>query len=264
MTTRFAEVLGPIHRRLLVPHPARSRILLEISADMEDMFQHFRDQGMTEAEARRKVIETFDLSDEALGELVRVHTSFARRLLDRLSVQAPSRWERVLLTLVILFLLISSGGLLARGEIIRNAGPAVWPVLALMLWALLLGAAKTRQIYMGGDYDVRRLQAGLAVILVLAVTQVTVAFFEAWFMLYLFARNSMAEIELTGINLMNWLMSSSALMAISMTTAILTALVWFFLAGRVARIEEGEAAILFQGGGPDSNQHAEAGPKPVS
>ncbi|MGD2154707.1 MAG: hypothetical protein PVG79_15665 [Gemmatimonadales bacterium] len=242
--TDFAEVLRPLRARLPLPQPARTRVVLEIAADLEDMYRHYRALGLSEEEARVKAVEACDLSDEALAELVRVHTSSFRRLLDRLSAQAQSRWERGLLLIVAGTLTFVCLQVVVRGELVAVAGPQVWPSLICGLAGLTLGLAKFYQIYIKQDHELRRARRGLDAIMILAGAQVILGFLAAWFGLYLAARRITDDVEYAIVYLFNWLLGSAALLSVSLMGALLTAMVWFALARRVAGIAEAEAALL--------------------
>ncbi len=242
--TNFADVLGPLSARLPLPQPARSRVLLEVAADLEAAYEHYRAEGCSEEEARRRAAEAFDLSDTALAELVALHTSFARRMLDRLSSQARTRWERSLLLIVAGFLTYLGVELAVRGGIITDAGSFVWPVLICGAAGLLLGIAKLYQVYVKQDHEVRRARRGLDAIAVLAGAQLLLGFFGAWFELYLAAARISRSVDYALVHLFNWLLGSAALLSVSLTGALLTAMLWFAVASRVAGIEDAEAELL--------------------
>ena len=71
--SRFAEVLTRISAGLDLPQATRSRILLEMAGDLEDLYQHHRSQGLDEAQATRRAEEAFVASDEALKHLAHIH-----------------------------------------------------------------------------------------------------------------------------------------------------------------------------------------------
>jgi len=149
--SRFAPVIRRTAERLTLPQPARSRILLEMAADMEDLFQLFRGQGMNEDEAHRRAIESFDLSEESLADLVAVHRNPIRRLLDSLSAEALARWEYALLTILVLLTVLASVHLLGSWHVLRDAGIFTWPVLTAGLAALAVATAKFYQLYLKQD-----------------------------------------------------------------------------------------------------------------
>jgi hypothetical protein len=49
--SRFRRVLSHTGERLSLPKATKSLILVEIAADLEDLFQHYLQQGMSEEEA---------------------------------------------------------------------------------------------------------------------------------------------------------------------------------------------------------------------
>jgi biopolymer transport protein ExbB/TolQ len=52
---RFTEILRGAAERLDLPQPTKSNVLLELAADLEDLFLHYRSQGQDEEEAIRMV-----------------------------------------------------------------------------------------------------------------------------------------------------------------------------------------------------------------
>ena len=101
---KFAPLLQSINKNLDLPQPEKSRILLEIGGDMNDMYDLLISQGSNEEQAEQKVKEKFEMTKKSLSELVDVHQTGFRRWMDKLSAQAQSRWERVILSIFILFL----------------------------------------------------------------------------------------------------------------------------------------------------------------
>jgi len=242
--TDFADVLLPLRSRLPLPQPARTRVLLEVAADLTDMYEHYRESGLSEDDARSKAMETFIISDDALAELVRVHTSPVRRLLDRLSTQTLSRWERVVLAVIAGVLVLVVGQVVLRGEVFRVAGWLAWPALVCGVAGLVLGLVKFYQLYIKQDHELERARRGIDAIALFAGAQVLLGFLGVWFGLFLVARRLAADVEGVTVHVFNWLMSSSALLAVSLTGALLTAIVWFWLARRVAAIADAEAVLL--------------------
>ncbi len=70
MPSRFADIISKTGDRLRLPLPARTRILLEIHADLEDLYEYFRTQGMSDTDAHEEALRRFDLSDAALIALL--------------------------------------------------------------------------------------------------------------------------------------------------------------------------------------------------
>jgi hypothetical protein len=249
--TDFTDVLDPLSSRLPLPQPARSRVLLEIAADLEDAYRHYRDAGLPEPEARRRAMEAFELSDQALAELVQVHTSPFRKLLDRLSGQAQSRWERAVLIVVAASVAIIAVEMMLRETVIRDAGTLVWPALICGMSGLLLGLSKFYQLYIKQDHEIRSVRRGLDAIAALAGAQVLLGFLACWLYLYKYAELISSNVANTFNYLFEWLLSSAALLSVSISGGLFTAFIWFVLAQRAAGIEDAEAALLLA-----SNNHA--------
>jgi len=240
--TRFADVLRDTAARLQLPQPAKSRILLEIAGDMEDLYQVCREQGRSREEAYREAVARFELSDEALGELVRVHTSRLRRLLDGLSEQGRSRAERVALGLLVLFVVATSGRQVASSSLFADASVLAWPALFLALVAIVVGARKAWSLWLSQDHDVRRLHEGLTPILVLGGLSAGIGFFGFWIEIQIIARRLAAGGR--GADLVAWLLASAATVIVAMVSALACGLIWYVLAHKVAKVQQAEIAYL--------------------
>ena len=77
--------------------------------------------------------ERLDLSEEALAELAEIHEPPFRRFLDRLSQRAQSRWEQVMLLLVLACVLAMAGPPALTTPLLRQASSFVWPILGCSL-----------------------------------------------------------------------------------------------------------------------------------
>ena len=89
--SRFNTFLHRTEERLALPKATRSLILVEVAADLDDLFQYYLQQGLSEEEAAARAEEKVDMSDEALAELVRIHSD-ARGWTDRMVRVGRNRW----------------------------------------------------------------------------------------------------------------------------------------------------------------------------
>ena len=105
--SRFNIFLHRTGERLALPKATRSLILVEIAADLEDLFNHYVQEGLSEDEAAARAEEKVDMSDEALVELVRIHSD-ARGWTDRIVRRAQPFWERIAMALIVLFFIVAS------------------------------------------------------------------------------------------------------------------------------------------------------------
>ncbi len=240
---RFQAILQRTHDRLHLPRATRSRILLEMAADLEGLFQHYLDEGLDEAEASHRAEDAFAVSDAALERLLAVHRPGLDRLSERLAVHLAGGWEKVFLGVLVTFaVLMALLPAVASGDFLAGASVFVWPVLVLNVGALGIVVFKLHQLVLRRSLDVRRLHAGLSGLLFLAVASLAIGvdgfLIELFFCLRRFAAG------LSDAALGQWLIGVSSMMIVAMVAAILAALAWFVLARWVARIENREADEL--------------------
>jgi hypothetical protein len=245
MTThRFTGLLRKIHTRLELPQPVKSRIILEIAADMDELYRHCTEAGLSDAEARTRVEEKFDLSDAALADLTDVHESAVKKFLDRLSAQAQSRWERSALIFLLLFVGATTGHILLTARPFADAGPAVWPVLGTSIAAVYLALKKIYALFIKKDHNIRNLQAGLASILVMAALNAlagVIAFLVTMKASFLFMA---LFVKPADAGMAEAVLQSAAAGIVFLFAAVITGLVWFLLSNKVAGIERAEAECL--------------------
>lgn len=237
-TGDFSSLLASVREQLNLPEPTRSRILLEIAADLEDLYRHHRNDGMTDFDARRRVEEAMQLSSQVLAEIVKVHASPYQRFLDSLGSRARSRWERgalLALSLVVSLVVLSAA---VSGPVFVQAGLFLWPVLACFVGAVVLGIRRSYALFLSGSVDARRARDKLGLLLVLAAVQPALGLAGAWFSLVPVSWTILETGTWPGYAVLGWMIGASALMLISIAGAILVAIAWLILVGRAAAIEE--------------------------
>jgi hypothetical protein len=242
--TRFRDALQHAHARLQLPQPTKSRILLEMAADLEDAYASFRAEGATEEEAIGRAVERFSVSDEALARLTELHASACRRFLDRLSARGQARSERAGLVLLLIFVALVGGRSLRAGEIVPDAGWLLWPLVGAWLAALAVALQRVYVLFIKKDHDVRRVRRGLSALLGLAGLHVLWAVWGSLLELQRAALAVTGDAARIGPRVVGWLIESSALMVLGLTGAILIALVWFALHRKASAVEQAEVAYL--------------------
>ena len=207
----FSSHLRHLATRLPVPEPARSRILLEIATDMEDLFHHLLEGGMEEGEAVESVNEQFDLSDEALRELARIHTSPISCSLEGLSGQARSTWERAILGLVALFVIPGLlAGLFFQPMLFRDASPLVYGLAGILALGLGLGAWKGFVLFRPGRPRGPIPRRGLRALPGLSLLLLLLGVSGIWVELYRSALSIRSAPPLALRDLVEWLHLASA------------------------------------------------------
>jgi len=250
---RFTPLLRKINKRLTLPQPEKSRILLELAADMKDMFEFQIDKGKSEENAMELIKEKFDFSEEALKELVNVHESFFRRLLNRLSDQAQSRWERIILLIILISITIISGTIISTKEFFLRSSYFIIPLSGVAIAIILVSLIKFYSLFIKKEHDIRTLHTKLPMILFLGGTGLLIGIAGNFVELYLAGTEGfLLETNLyfflsmvTDYNpIINWFFKSSTLMMSCLLITILSAVLWYLLYNKIKRIELAQAVLL--------------------
>ena len=244
---RFADVLKQARDQLQVSEPSRSRILLEMASDLEDSYQYYLSQGHEADEATQRAEEAFATSNEALNHLARIHQSSRGGLSDRVSGQAGTLWERILLLALLAFEIWLAVSVLSNSSLFVHVSPFVWPIAGLALTAIGLTTWKLSQIFSSAAGDVRRLRTGLGVLLFCAGASLAVAGCGFLYHLQRFFRlNANDAPEALFTNFAGWMIEISSLMTLGLLGAILTGLIWYALTRLVSRAERREVEVLLE------------------
>ena len=255
---QFTPLLKSINERLDLPQPTKTRIILEIAADLDDLYQLYLSRGISENEAAQKAEEKIDLTDEALNELVQIHQSLFRKLLDKITVQAQTRWERVAFVLMLLFIAAISIQAVFATQFLSQASKWIYPVLGTSLIAILISIPKFYQLYIKKDHQIKKLRTGLSLIfgmgvlnLIIGILGYVMELFLAVDTALLFV-NHLAYIITTQeagsaqtlSNITMWMMKSSSLIMFTLVSTIFIAFICYILMNKVLKIERAEAAVL--------------------
>ncbi len=247
--SEFTEHLREISRRLPLPEPVRSRVLLEIASDMDDLLQHHLASGMERGQAVAAVVEQFDLSDDALQELARIHDSSFQRSLEGLARQAGTRWERGILALLALVLAVSMTRVLLAPTLLRDAGPVVFGVVGVLLLAVVLAVWSGLRLFIPGGDPSGTGRKGLRTLPPLAGLVILLGFSGVWVELYRAALRMRGEPDQTLVFLAHWLHMASATLVVALAGGLLVGLLWFFLETRARHLEAEAAARLLDAAG---------------
>jgi hypothetical protein len=239
--SRFNLFLHRTGERLALPGATRSLILVEIASDLEDLFQHYLDQGLSEEEAAARAEEKVDMSDEALLELVRIHSE-ARGWTDRIVRRAQPFWERIAMALVVLFLVAAASIGPGDGFQVQFTG-FVWPIAAIFL--LLVVSFIVQMTRFSDHPSPRRLRDGLATPLFLGAASLVIGFAGTGIEMYRSLMRMAADPENAVPVLAHAIAGSIDTLGAALLVTLCAGLAWFILAGRVARLED-EAMYSFK------------------
>lgn len=253
----FAPLLKRINKKLNLPQPTKSKIVLEISADLDDLFHFYITKGLTENEAMKRAAEKFDVSDEAIAQLVQIHETGFRKFIYKLTEQGQTRWERVALFITLLLIIASSVHTISVTQYFHNASLFIWPILAIAFMAIVLGLIKFYSLYIKKDHNIKKLRSGLPFILFLAGLSPFVGacgyFMEIYStggytilpgITFLIGVFSLSDSSHGLIPVIDSLTRSSFIAMTSLLVTILVSLIWFVLMNKVLKIERVESEFL--------------------
>lgn len=232
--SRFNVFLHRTGERLALPRTTRSLILVEIASDLEDLFQHYLQEGLSEVEAAAKAEEKVDMSDEALAELVRIHSE-ARGWTDRIARRVQPFWERIALALIVLFF-VAAPMLEADARPFAPVNNFIWPIGAIFL--ALLASFIVQMILFSDRPSPRRLRDGLATPLFLGAASLLVGFAGTAIELYRTLMRMAAEPERAAPLFAKVVLETTSTLSVALLVALAAGVAWFLLAGRVARLED--------------------------
>jgi hypothetical protein len=129
--SRFGHVLRRAEGRLEAPEPERSRILLEMARDLEDLYSVYRARGLSEEESARRAESLLGASPEAISALGGIHATGFQRLAARLAPGGGHRAEELLLLVLALGSAAAALGALVAAGVLRSPGVFHWILLAL-------------------------------------------------------------------------------------------------------------------------------------
>ena len=254
----FKTLLMNINNKLELPQPTKSRIILEISADLNDAYHTFQSQGMSEKEAIEAAKQKFDLDKRSLNELVHVHQTSFQRWFDHLSTPAQTWWERIILICLLTFVIISGSVTIMKVPLVEQASPFVWIIFILAIIACAVFLQKIYQIYIKKDHRLINVKRGVPFLLFISGLSLGSCMWGYYWQLYNFKEyGHILETKMIYLihtehpffptvykELIDWMIESSSFVMIGMLVAILIAFMWYLLMIKISKIEEAEAAVL--------------------
>jgi hypothetical protein len=244
-----AAVLRNIDKALDIPQPSRSRVILEISADMQDLYEYYVGQGLGDEQAWERTVEEFDLSPEEIAAIARVHDSHLRRFFDGLSTRARGTLERMALAIAMMPVALVGYRLTRSGDMLRDSGLWIWPLLAGAIAALALGMSKWYGLFVVKEHNIRAVRKRLDVVLYIALGQIGTGIAGMYVDLFRAWATSSADKAMATVYLVHWLQRSSALLSAAMIMALVSGLIWVVNSSKAASIEQNEAELLIGLGG---------------
>lgn len=255
---RFVPLLRKINEQLNLPQPIKSRIILEMAADLDDLYETYRSKGLNEDEAVQKAEEKFDASAETLAELASVHTTGFRKFLDKISQRSLVTWERITLVIFILAITVNSSYTIFRTSFLQNSSKFVYPISVFFLVIIGIAISKFYQIYIKKDHSLNKLRTGINSIPNIGILNIFIGGFGYIFeilasggqgimfvpFLLIIIDTSPPDAVYMLVDLVNTMIKTTSLMMVCILSTMITALFWFGLMNKITKIEHAEAIFL--------------------
>ena len=254
---RFAPILKKINEKLELPQPTKSKIILEIAADLDDLFYFYRYKGMSETEAKQKAEEKVDISSKALRQLIQVHETGFRKFTNKLSEQAQSRGEQTILVLLLILIALFSMQAMVTTPFFTQASLFIWPITGLAFVSIMLSIVKYYNLYIKKDHTIKNIRKGLTAILILGGLCLYIGIVGYFIEIYasgghtilpggslitIICRVVDSESEMNQIT--TAFIKSGSVGMVSMLATIFSALMWFVFMNKVLKIEQAESEFL--------------------
>ena len=243
---RFAPALRRLSDELTVGEPLKSRLILEMAADLESMAEHFRRRGMTEAQAVAAAEERMLATSRSLEDLIQLHTTGLERAAIRIAWGVRTGLDLTFF-LIGLSPLIIAAGIAVSSQLRTDLGFGLWIVAGLGVLLVVL-AGRAEWLLRGRSAELPKVRRNVAEILYLAVLAFAVG--AADFVLGLMTTTWWLSQRLTaGATLAAhlWaqdLTSEATVFALALLIVVGCGLSWFVLVHRVAAREQAESASL--------------------
>lgn len=236
----FAHVLRRAEARLVAPEPDRSRILLEMAHDLEELYRAYLDRGMSPADAAARAEAVFGASGTVIAELSEVHQPVAARVLARFSSRGRHRLERAILTAVTLCGVAAGVGGVAAAGIAGTPSPWLWSLCAVFAAALWCTSAALLDLFGRPARPItrERVQPMAALAALSVALGVVGVVFEGW---RLTRALEFAPVALPAV--IPFLRRASELLTLSLSLSLAIGLVWFHLRVRALEVERARAVV---------------------
>lgn len=234
--------LAGLAERLDLPPATKSRVLVEMQADLDALYDHHRARGCTPAVARRLAEERVVASDEAIAGLVRLHASPLARWLDRLSGRLRRGFEFLLAGAALVIAFAGAAWIALRGGLLLRPSPFLWPVLAIG------GICVAGVLHHGWHLFVRnstRAARGRALAVYLLAGAVSLFLGGSGVAIGLYdTALAMAGGDLDPGALLTRLGRDAALLATALSVTLCAGGTWFLFANRAAALRRAQLAFL--------------------
>ncbi|MCE5249207.1 hypothetical protein LLG96_03205 [bacterium] len=241
---RFTALLREMSGRLDVPQPLKSRILLELAGDLEDLYATYINRGIAEETAMRMAVDKIAIGDEAVDLLIRLNDSAVKRFLRRFPSHVQ-RWIEVISWCVImlaascvLYMKASHGSLFIDG-------PFAWMLAGITLALCGITISRLYVLYIKRDHTVTRIRSGLPFMLFLGCLSILIGVDGFFLEIYSALIKAIYAGGKDVSGLISTLQGAFFFVALSFFLAATASVIWFVFTLKTLTIEQHEKAVLY-------------------
>ena len=234
---KFESTLKIISKKIELPQPMKSKILLEISADLNDAYELYIEQGFNEKEALTEAENKFNLDENSINELIQIYNTGFYKWLNNISDRTRNKWERIALIVIILFSLFFIGKLIFTTHFFLKTSIFVLPVLAVSFLATIFILIKYYQIFIIKDHNIKRLRSNLPTILFFGGASLLAGLIGFFIDLFLTVSKIASDLKNTLIYFIDWLIRSSSYLMICFTLIIFLLVLLYIFYIKLTKIE---------------------------
>ena len=256
--TRFISILKDINARLSLPQPLKSQILLEIAGDLDESYEYFRKKGHSEEKALQLAKEKFDVSDESISNLQKVHEPFPEKISHNILARTQSRWELVILILSLSAITLFLGIEFFTSDFFTNTSNFIWPVLLISGIIVIQSLIFIYILFIKRNPNIRKVRSGIHSILffgAMCLLLGLLGYFIEIFMTdnyFLFLGPMMLVLLHDGrpdyieflSQIPGWYVKCSSLIMFSIFISIFSGVVWHVLLRKLIKTEQNDIAVL--------------------
>ncbi len=254
--SKFSSFLRSIDENLNLPETARAQIIIEMNADMEDMYDSLVQHGANEAEAIRKTIEAFTMEPETIHELEKIHQTMFRKILYKAFHGSRIISEKAIFYLGIGILALLSVYTLSELPPQTQSNKVVISMFGMVLAAFIFSLTKFYQIFVKKDFIIRRIKSGLMPLIYLAGMNLFIGIGGYYFQLFksglkgIIWETKLLLLTIPGEHIQaletdfrqmtDDMIQLYTIMIVGLIGAFLILLLWFFLLGKVSALINNE------------------------
>ncbi len=242
----FSPILKQLYEKLDLPQPEKSRVILEVAADMEDTYQNYIDQGLSVKKSIDLTRDQFQFDDISIHELNQIHQTGLQKLLSKFSDQARSWWERAALILILMFIILFSGQVILTKSFLLETSRFVWPILGIGIIMMILALVKFYEVFIKRKLLILKIRSNLFILLFLGGAGLIIGLYGFLYETFRALNECLYHLDDAFSIMVHWLYKSSAMIITSFWIFIISAILWYILNHRIIKLEIAETSCLIK------------------